>query len=66
MCIIELICIFLDLASLAYLFVVAIFFSSYYLLKDMLSELAILSIEKRILSTIDCSDVITNFALQKA
>ncbi|KAM7522439.1 hypothetical protein LguiA_012341 [Lonicera macranthoides] len=34
--------------------------------EDRLSGLAMLSIEKRVLGTIDCSDVITNFALQKA
>ena len=33
--------------------------------KDKLSGLTILSIEKRMLPTIDCSDVITNSALQK-
>ena len=33
--------------------------------EDMLNGLAMLSIKKRVLVSLDCSDVITNFALQK-
>ena len=34
--------------------------------EDTLNGLAMLSIEKRVLVILDCSDIITNFALQKA